>query len=752
MKKLFTTFTLFFFVTLCLRPTFAQYEPYTQIGLPEGAIARFGKGYIQGIEYSPDGTRLAVTTAIGVWIYDTQTGEELNLITGGHTDRVYSAAYSPDGKIIATGSWDDTLRLWDTRTGKNIKTFKGYTFGISSVAYSPDGSTIAIHNFRKHTIELLNAHTGKHLKTLIGHEDPSALYEGHPDASIASFTYSPDGKTIVSGGGDKTVRLWNARTGGNIGTLTGHTEAVLAVAYSPDGDTIVSAGRDKTVRLWDAHTGNNIKTLSGHKDIIVTVAYSPDGNTIVSGGWDGMLHRWDAATGEPLKSFEIYTGVLHFTRGHGGAITHTTYSPDGKTIATAGADGTMQWWDAHIGDNIKTFTEYISGSRSITYSPDEKIIAVTVGGKVNLWNASGRHLKTLKGHKEGYVAGITFSPDGDILVTGSSDKTARLWNVHTGENIEILTGHTGIVYNAIFSPDGDSFITRGGNTMRMWNANTREHLKTFEGDVYGCRWFKYSPDGKIIATRFNDTVRLLDAHTRETKKVLIGHTGRIATAVFSPNGDTVVTYAKDDTFRLWDAHTGENIKTLNITGKPITVVYSPDGDPLAITTNKETVSLWNVETEQLLKTFEGHKIEIIGSLTRSLGKKNERTRGGPPSHVHTVRYSPNGGTLATVRNNGTVQLWDVDKGGRIGKLIKPSKDDPVNAWIEYSPDGRTLVTTQIGNLGGTPRLWDAATGKYLKTLKGHTNCGNSFEFSSDSKIITTGHDDGTFILWDIPTR
>ncbi len=164
--------------------------------------------------------------------------------------------------------------------------------------------------------------------------------------------------------------------------------------------------------------------------------------------------------------------------------------------------------------------------------------------------------------------------------------------------------------------------------MRMWNANTREHLKTFEGDVYGCRWFKYSPDGKIIATRFNDTVRLLDAHTRETKKVLIGHTGRIATAVFSPNGDTVVTYAKDDTFRLWDAHTGENIKTLNITGKPITVVYSPDSDPLAITTNKETVSLWNVETEQLLKTFEGHKIEIIGSLTRSLGKKNERTRGG----------------------------------------------------------------------------------------------------------------------------
>ncbi len=747
MKKLFLMLTLFIVVVLCLESAFAQYEPSTQMGLPEGAIARIGKGSIREITYSPDGTRLAVTTTIGVWIYDSRTGEELDLITGGHTDRVYSAAYSPDGKTIATGSWDRTLRLWDTRTGKNIKTFKGFAYGIFSVVYSPDGKTIATRG-SDNTIELWNARTGKHLKSLSGHEKPNTLYEGHPDVTISSFAFSPDSKTIVSGGGDKTVRLWNTRTGGNIETLTGHTEAVSAVAYSPDGGTIVSASRDKTVRIWDANTGENIKTLSGHKDIIDTVAYSPDdGNTIISGGWDGMLHRWNAQTGEPLKTFKLYTDVLQFPRGHGGAITHTTYSPDGKTIATAGADGTMQWWDANTGENQKTFTEYVSGSRTITYSPDGKKIAVTAGGKVNLWNASGKHLKTLAGHK-GYVAGITFSPDGEILVTGSSDKTARLWDVHTGENIEILTGHTGIVYNATFSPDDDNFITRGGNTLWLWDAKTREHLKTFEGDVYGCRWFKYSPNGKIIATRFNDTVRLLDASTKETKKVLIGHTGRVATAVFSPNGDTVATYAKDNTFRLWDAHTGENIKTLNITGKPITVVYSSDTDPIAITANKEAISLWNVATGQHLKTLESSGRSFFG------GGQSKKSWGPPPYHIRTVRYSPNGETLAAIRNNNTVQLWNVNTGKRIGKLIKPLKDDPSEntIGIVYSPDGNTLATIPIGNFGGTVQLWNAATGKHLKTLKGHSNCSNSLEFFRDSKIIATGHYDGTIILWDIPSR
>ncbi len=297
MKKSALRQTLALVMTLCLSTAFAQFEPHTQMGLPEGAIVRFGKGYIRGIAYSPDGTQMAVSTRIGIWIYDARTGETLNLITGKRPNSVICAAYSPDGKTIVSGGEEDTVQIWNAHTGKNIKTFtlKEQEY-IGYIKYSPDGKTIATRG-EESTIELWNPHTGKHFKTLAGHEKPDTFYEGHPDMPIASFAYSPDGKTIVSGGGDKTVRLWDAHTGENIRTLTGHTEAGLEVAYSPDGGTIVSASRDKTVRLWDINTGENIKTLTGHEDIITTVAYSPDGNTIVSGGWDGMLHRWNAHTG-----------------------------------------------------------------------------------------------------------------------------------------------------------------------------------------------------------------------------------------------------------------------------------------------------------------------------------------------------------------------------------------------------------------------------------------------------------------------
>ena len=716
MKKFFLVLTLFAAATLCLSTAFAQYEPYTQVGIPEGAIARFSKGSIREIMYFPDGARLAVATTIGVWIYNAQTGETLDLIIGGHTDKISSAAYSPDGKTIATASWDETVRLWDVRTGKNTKTLKGHTYGISSVVYSPDGKTIATASSDK-TIRLWNARTGRNIKTL----------EGHTEAVI-SVKFLPDGKTIATAGADKTIRLWNTHTGKPTNIFDGYQNPI---AFSPDGNTLLGTSSiniiNGAVQMWDVHTGQPIKTLPSstpsQMSRVSSITYSADGKTIATGHWDGTMRLWNANSGQSIQTFKTHTN----------RVISLAFSSDEKTIATASWDGTMRWWNTNSGENIKTFTGYIGGSHSITYSPDGKIIAVTGGGKVNLWNASGKHLKTLKGHK-GYVTSIRFSPNGQTLITGgSADKTVKYWNIHTGENIDTLNSRK----------------------QQLWDTDTREYLKTFDDDVYGKRWFVFSPDRKILATRFNDSVRLHDVHKGNIIQILIGHTGRPQRGVFSSDSSKIITYAKDGTFRLWDAHTGENIKTLNITGKPITVVYSPDGDPLAITANKETVSLWNVETEQLLKTFEGHKIGIIGSLTRSLGKKNERTRegppsGGPPSHVHTVRYSPNGGTLATVRNNGTVQLWDVDKGGRIGKLIKPFKDDPANAWIEYSPDGRTLVTTQIGNFGGTPRLWDAATGKYLKILKGILSCGNLFEFSPDSKTIATGHYDGTIILWDIP--
>ena len=494
-----------------------EYDPddVQQWNLPEGAIRRLGKGKAHDVTYAPDGQWLAIAGALGIWIYDARTLHPVKLIPGD-TGWVKSVRFSPDGRQIVGGGggrgggMKETLRLWDVKTGKLLKTFKGHTIWVNSVSLSPDGKTIVSGGEVKN-VRLWDAETGSLLKTLTGHK-----------YSIRSVRFSPDGKTIATGSDDGTVRLWNADTGRSIKTLKGHKMWVSSVSFSPDGKTLASASLDTTVRLWDVKTGKILKTLTAHTSSVSSVSFSPDGKTLATGSGDGTVRLWDVDRGSILKTLT----------GHIGGVRRVCFSPDGKTVVSGGWNDTVRLWDVETGRNIKTLighTSYVSSvsfsldgneNANVPFSPDGKTIASgSSDGTVHLWDAeTGKHIKTLEGHTN-FVNIVRFSPDGKTIASGSSDSTVRLWDVETGKHIKTLeehrrAGHRRVGHRRVrsisFSPGGQIIASGSSdNTIRLWDVETGRNIKTLIGHTGGVDSVSFSPDSSTLTSGDSDGTILL---------------------------------------------------------------------------------------------------------------------------------------------------------------------------------------------------------------------------------------------------
>ena len=601
MRKRYVLYVVFLLSIILLLPNgFTQGS--TQWELPQGAKARYGKGWINDITFSPDGTQVAVATTIGIWIYDVLTGTEVKLLTG-EMGGANAVSYSPEGDILAGAHSDRTVRLWNVSTGdqKLLPTFSEHTKAIYAIDFSADGRMLASGS-EDNTIRVCDIHTEELLSILPG-----------SNAAVYTIAFAPNNSTsdvsvnsvLAGGSGDGTIRVWDAGTGNLMYRLNEHSKSVVEVDFSPDGKNLVSASLDRTIQLWDLAARDDSGSISmQHNTAVYTVDFSPDGYAFATGSADELIRVWRPnASSEPV----------HILRGHTDSVWTVELSPDSSLLASGSLDGTVRLWNTRFSIPRVTITGHTGGVKALAYVEDNRI------------RACG---------------------------TGLDDKL-RLWDAGTGHQLSILREHTGLTQSVAFSKDG-KILASGGNensTILLSDVPTRGNgggfrddtlLLTFTGNAHGITALALSPEGSVLASGGKDgRIHLLDVATRTNMTILRGAESTVTALAFVPDGTILFSGEENGTIRAWDAHSGEALDIGNSFSRasiPITA--------LAFSSSTRFLAIGDAIGEILL-------LDIDTNNETSISTKHSRK-------ITALIFSEDDTTLVSGSEDGTILLWNMD--------------------------------------------------------------------------------------------
>ena len=630
---------------------------------------------------------------------------ELVLQTG-HAMRVDGIAFSPDGQLLASGSADNTIKLWDTVSKREVRTLAGHTGGIKAVAFRPDGQWLASGAIDAN-IKFWDVATGKELRNLNG------------NGSVSTVAFSPDGRWFAAGNMEKEIKLWDLKTQGEPLTLSGHSGFITSVAFSPDGRWLASGSADKTVKIWETETGREVRTLMGHSDRITSVVFSPDGQWLATGSFDTRVKVWKV-DGWREQQFKM---------GGAGRILAVTFSPDGHTLMSADLNKTIKLHEVTTGRELRS----IAGAGSedgleaiaIAFSRDGSRLASSTGDKtIELREvATGRDAHTLTTHSYGVYA-TAFSSGGHWFATGGKENTVKLWEVATGRELRTLDPRGGFVNAVAFSPDERLLASANlSGTVTLWEVATGQKVRDLRGHTASVNAVAFSPDGKWIVSGSSDnTVRVWSVDDGREVRPATNHAAEVSVVLFSPGGKWIVSGSADKTIKIWEAANGHELRTLSgHNGEVLSVAFSADGQWIASAGTDKSIKIWEAATGRDARTLFGHAAE-----------------------VKAVAFSNDGRLLVSGSKDNTIKLWDVATGRLVNTLLGHTSE--VYA-LSFSSDGRWFVS---GSDDGSTRLWDARTGDPAATIISLRESAAGFSAPQTDWLVVSpdGLFDGSPAAWN----
>lgn len=597
-----------------------------QVNLSQANLAKtkFSETFsnINGVALSPDGQFLATGHFEGeVKLWKVADGKLL-FCGLGHTSTVWSVAFSPDGHLLASASFDRSIRLWDLRTQKLQSTLQGHQDWVWSVSFSLDGKLLASGS-RDRTLKLWDIATGACLQTYLGHTD-----------MVTTVAFSASG-ILASGSADQTIRLWQVTTGQCDRILHGHRDRLSSLSFSPDAQTLASSD-SQTLHLWDIPTGTCRQTFDSLTSVW-SIAWSPDNQTLAIGNgqtlelrdcqnstqilasfasqiwsiaWsaNGILAASDKQTAKLWNCATLPAKPLHTLQNYTNAVYSVAFHPHHPIFASVSSDRTLSLWDLPTRTCIKTLHTPHHALRTVAVHPQGLLAVGGAEPTLWLWTPTGHRL--LSGHTDS-LCSVAFSPDGNLLASGSRDQTIRLWDASNYRTLKILTGHDSWVLSVAFSPNGQWLASSSADqTIRIWDLRTGECLKCLTGHQGIIPSVVWSPDSSTLASGSEDhTVKLWHRNTGECYWTCEEHQSIVWSVAFSPNGQFVASSSFDRTIRLWNQQTRRCDRLFyGHTNFVWSVAFSPDNKILVSGSNDETIKLWDVETSSCLETLKPEKL------------------------------------------------------------------------------------------------------------------------------------------------